>query len=117
MPLYGIKCDVCGHEDEMIRSVAQFDQLPMHCGKLMHRVLSAPRVMSDIEPYQAMAADKETGKRPMITSRSQHREFLYKNGYFEIGNEKPKPAPQPQSDKNEIGRQIKQIIDQKGIRA
>ena len=38
-------------------------------------------IMRDIEPYQNM---KDFG---WITSRSQHREFLRRNNFVEIGNE------------------------------
>tara|TARA_R110000823_G_scaffold1423_1_gene5526 strand:+ start:305 stop:517 length:213 start_codon:yes stop_codon:yes gene_type:complete len=38
-------------------------------------------VMRDIEPYQNM---KDRG---WITSRSQHREFLRRNNFVEVGNE------------------------------
>ena len=37
-------------------------------------------IMRDIEPYQNI---KDRG---WITSRSQHREFLRKNNFVEIGN-------------------------------
>jgi|HubBroStandDraft_1064217.scaffolds.fasta_scaffold130710_2 hypothetical protein len=43
--------------------------------------------MPDIEPYQAMFIDKATGSAPVVTSRSQHRELLRRNGLQEIGNE------------------------------
>jgi hypothetical protein len=46
-------------------------------------------VISDIAPYRASAADKATGKRPVIGGRRQHREFLQANGYREVGNEMP----------------------------
>lgn len=38
-------------------------------------------IMRDIEPYQNM---KDRG---WITSRSQHREFLRRNNFIEVGNE------------------------------
>ena len=38
-------------------------------------------IMRDIEPYQNM---KDRG---WITSRSQHREFLKKHNFVEVGNE------------------------------
>jgi hypothetical protein len=38
-------------------------------------------IMRDIEPYQNM---KDRG---WITSRSQHREFLRRNNFVEVGNE------------------------------
>lgn len=49
----------------------------------------APMVISDLPEYRAAAADKRTGKRPMIGGRRQHREFLRDNGYREVGNEIP----------------------------
>lgn len=56
----------------------------------LHRSQSAPMVIGDLPEYRAAAADKHTGKRPMIGGRRQHREFLQRNGYIEIGNEMPK---------------------------
>lgn len=53
------------------------------------RADAAPMVISDIQPYRAAAADKATGKRPVIGGRRQHREFLQNNGYREIGNDVP----------------------------
>lgn len=47
-------------------------------------------VIPDIQPYQAVAVDAKTGKAPVITSRKQHKEFLSRNGYVEVGNEMPK---------------------------
>lgn len=47
-------------------------------------------VIPDIQPYQAVAVDAKTGKTPVITSRKQHKEFLARNGYVEVGNEVPK---------------------------
>ena len=42
------------------------------------------RLIRDIEPYQNM---KDRG---WITSRSQHREFLRRNNFVEVGNEQDK---------------------------
>lgn len=47
----------------------------------------APMVMPDLAEYRAVAVDKDTGKRPVIGGRRQHREFLSRNGYVEIGND------------------------------
>jgi len=41
----------------------------------------APYVISDIEPYKSVA----TGE--YITTRSQHRDMLRRNGLLEVGNE------------------------------
>lgn len=47
-----------------------------------------PMIISDIEPYRAVASDVACdNKRPIISGRRQHREFLRRNGYVEVGNE------------------------------
>jgi hypothetical protein len=51
--------------------------------------LPCPMVISDLAEYRAAAADKATGKRPVIGGRRQHREFLQANSYRELGNEIP----------------------------
>lgn len=56
-------------------------------------------IIKDIEPYRAIAADKDTGKRPVINSRKQHREFLKRNDLVELGNE---PLRLPKRDWNDV---------------
>jgi Zn ribbon nucleic-acid-binding protein len=73
MPIYGTCCQACGEEDSIYRLVAERDlNIPecLHCGGEMKRVISAPYVAADMQPYQSMI----TGE--MITSRSQHRTHL-----------------------------------------
>ncbi len=53
----------------------------------LHRADAAPMVISDLPDYRPVAADKHNGKRPMIGGRRQHREFLRRNNYVEVGNE------------------------------
>ena len=51
---------------------------------------SGVQIIRDIEPYRPVVSDiAHGGKRPVITGRRQHREFLRRNGYVEVGNEKP----------------------------
>lgn len=68
-------------------------------------------IIKDIEPYKAVASDIATGKPPVIAGRAQHREFLKRNGYFEIGTEKlqPKPRPVETVSKHEIKRAIEEM--------
>lgn len=48
------------------------------------------QIIRDIEPYRAAGADVACeGKRPVIGGRRQHREFLRRNHYVEVGNEVP----------------------------
>lgn len=75
-----------------------------------------PLIMRDIEPYRAAGADIETGARPMITSRSQHRDYLRRNNYVEVGNEYVPPAPKAEPTKAEIAKDVKRAIEQTGAR-
>jgi hypothetical protein len=63
---------------------------------------AAPMVISDISPYRASAADKATGKRPVIGGRRQHREFLQNNGYRELGNDMPRERRQDMSSSDRV---------------
>lgn len=46
------------------------------------------QIIKDIDPYKAVAVDIATDSAPAIGSRREHREFLKRNGYHEVGNEK-----------------------------
>ena len=48
-------------------------------------------VQADIQPYKSIAMDKKTGRPAEIHSRKQHREFLRRNDYVEVGNDFGKP--------------------------
>lgn len=64
---------------------------PQAChGHFGNRAGSASiQVIRDIEPYQAVAGDvAQGGKLPRIGGRRQHREFLKRNSYIEVGNER-----------------------------
>lgn len=82
----------------------------------MHIKSAGLTIIPDISPYQAVATDVATGSAPAIMGRAQHREFLKRNGYVELGNEAPTPRREQSINLGEIGRQIKNVIDQKGIR-
>lgn len=98
MPIYTFRCLLCGHERDEFRTIDERNRLPKCDQKCdgdepgdavsMERVVSAPMVAPDIGPYQAVAVDVATGKPPVINSRSAHRDFLKRNGYTEVGNER-----------------------------
>lgn len=71
--------------------------------------LAGPMVISDINPYRAAAADKATGKRPVIGGRRQHREFLSRNGFREVGNDMPSVKREALSQKDRVA-DIKRAI-------
>lgn len=59
-----------------------------------------PSIISDIEPYRAIASDIACdNKRPVIGGKRQHREFLQRNGYVEVGNEMGRAPSDPASSR------------------
>lgn len=98
MPIYTYRCNTCGQTDSAFRKIADRDMLPKiacecYAGletapRDISRIVEAPMVAPDIGPYQAVAIDVATGKPPVINSRSAHRDFLKRNGYTEVGNER-----------------------------
>lgn len=55
--------------------------------------LSGITIIPDIQPYKAVGFDVATGGAPAIGSRREHREFLKRNNYIEVGNEKQTIKP------------------------
>jgi putative FmdB family regulatory protein len=100
MPIYRFRCMTCQIESDEFRKVDSRDDAP-DCPRghgLMIRRLMPTMVQADIQPYRAVCVDKETGKLPVIQSRKQHREFLRRNDYVEVGND---PIREPKRDSNE----------------
>ena len=114
MPIYRMTCDECGAEQDIFRSIAQIDHnLPNCCAQTMRRKICAPMVLSDLSPYQAMGVDVATGKAPVITSRSKHREYLRRNNYIEVGNEVPKMRTEVYGDFNvrkELTEAVREVL-------
>lgn len=84
MPIYATKCPSCDRTEDIFLPIARYNELPQCCGVTVERVITAPHVIADIQPYKSMI----TGE--MITSRSQHRSHLKQHNMIEVGNEKPK---------------------------
>jgi hypothetical protein len=76
------------------------------------KVGRSPQIIKDIEPYKAVAGDVALGgKNPAIMGRRQHREFLKRNQYVEVGNE-PIRQKSWNYGPEVTHREIKQTIDQ-----
>lgn len=77
-----------------------------------------PTIIRDIEPYRAAASDVACGgKRPLISGRRQHREFLQRNGYVEVGNEsgpRRQDVPSPREAQRERVDAIKRALGEYG---
>jgi len=71
MPVYEAVCLKCGKYHEYIRPVAQCQDTPVCCeAKTDKRLLSAPMMRADIQPWDAYQSPA-TGK--LITSYAQRR--------------------------------------------
>lgn len=92
MPIYHIACAHCGDEQDLYRSLATYNELPVCCGEMMKRQVTAPMVMTDMQPYRSMIDGR------MITSRSQHRDHLKSHGCIEVGNETKYLKPKEKID-------------------
>jgi hypothetical protein len=67
----------CGARDTIFRRVNERDcDLPSHCGERMQRIIVAPAVQADLEPYES----PKTGR--WIGSRAAQREDLLRSGSF-----------------------------------
>ena len=76
-----------------------------------YRQSAGVQIIKDIEPYKAVAPDIAAKGRPVIKSRREHREFLKRNNYVEMGHATPKPKAWDYGQ--EISpRDVKHTIDQ-----
>lgn len=66
------------------------------------------QIVRDIEPYRAVAAD-QGAMRPVIGGRRQHREFLSRNGYVEVGNESAPPKKSWVQERQERNERIADV--------
>jgi len=73
MPVYRVKCPRCLSQKDIFRKLADYDDLPNHCGVKVGRVICAPAVHADITPYISPGTGKE------VASRTQQREDLLKS--------------------------------------
>ena len=77
MPLYQIQCPTCQAKGTIWRKVADRDNIPAcACGAAFQRIIVAPMVLTDIQPYVSPA----TGRT--ISSRAQMRDDLERSGHI-----------------------------------
>lgn len=107
MPIYATQCPQCGARQDVFRALKDYDDMPECCGVKVERVISAPYVVTDIQPYRSMV----TGE--IISSRSHHRAHLKQHGKIEVGTEKnfgiPTARPEPTGIKEDVARAIQQL--------
>ncbi len=107
--IYEYECLLCADTKTRVCSVREHVVTDTcHCGGIMVQIISAAMVSPDITPYRAVAGDR-AGE--MITSRREHREFLKRNRFVEVGNEPIKPIRNDfRPKKGDIARELKNVI-------
>lgn len=109
MPMYVYECE-CGASQEQYAHVSDRESKAPICHGRMSLVIQPTMVCADIEPYRAVAGDK-AGQ--MISSRREHREFLKRNRFVEVGNEPVKPIKNDfRPGRGEIAQELKRVIPQ-----
>jgi hypothetical protein len=71
---------------------------------------AGPQIISDIAPYRTAATDVATGQRAVIGGRRQHREFLRRNGYVEVGNDYVPPQREESTRADRVA-DIRQVLE------
>ena len=112
MPLYSYRCSVCERRLDAFASVNERHTSAPICHGSMELEIMPAMVSPDIQPYMAVAGDK-AGKP--ITSRKQHREFLKRNRFVEVGNEPIKPTQEfrkihTDADRRDLREQMRPIV-------
>lgn len=112
MPVYVVECPECGQTEDYYSTVDERNNYKlMHCDKRMKRIITAALVTSDIQPYMAVGGDM-AGK--FITSRREHREYLKRNRFTEVGNEPIRPIKNDfRPKKGEIAEELKKVLAQR----
>jgi putative FmdB family regulatory protein len=93
LPIYRYQCE-CGLQSDEFRKIDNRND-PLECPKCkgaMGLRIMPTSVRADIQPYRSVVVDKATGKLVNIESRAQHKEFLHRNDYVEVGNDWQPPS-------------------------
>jgi len=79
--IYEYRCR-CGKEKDVVKPLSEYSTPEVcECGENMRKIISAPRVLADIEPYKSIV----TGER--IGGRAHHKKHLKEHNLIEVGNE------------------------------
>lgn len=96
MPLYDYLCSKCGKIQEAYRTIADRDNGPTCCRRKTVKQISHYHVAPMFTAYRATG--KERGK--VIRSRAEHRDYLNKHDYIEVGNDKSLAPPPHDPDRD-----------------
>jgi hypothetical protein len=108
--LYEYLCSTCGKTIEAVRTVANRNRAPRHCGKATKRQFTpSVHIVPNFQPYRVVGEERGL----VINSRQEHRDYLRRHGYAEVGND-PSFAPPPHDPDRiaEKQRETKEALEQ-----
>ena len=73
---------------------------PKHCGKKLSKELTPPKVWDSFTPYRAIGRG-----RPWIPNRAEHKAYLARNNYEEVGNDASMAPPELKMTDAEIAQE------------
>lgn len=88
MSTYVYKCEKCSSRFEVIKPMANSSDPEFHCDAKAERVFTAPQIIGTFTPYRSMGPDRQ-----WITTRQEHKDFLRRYGYEEVGNDSSVAPP------------------------
>jgi hypothetical protein len=108
MPLYSYVCGHCGQTQEHYATVDNRHEGAPVCHGKMELEIVPTMVIGDITPYKAVSGDR---MGQMISSRREHKEFLKRNRFVEVGNEPIRPIKNDfRPRRGEIAQELKRVI-------
>lgn len=106
MPIYSVRCAECGDTQDIFRPLAQYRDLPEHCGKTVQRVITAPYFAPDISAFKSIVDGS------VINSRSDRREHMKRHNLIELGDA-PITKQEYRGDHDvraELSQAVKQVL-------
>lgn len=109
MPTFTYRCLSCAAQGTAFRSIAERLNCPTctQCGSSTEKLIDAGVGVAVFKPYKTVAHDKETGKTLRIRTQADHRAFLARNGYEEVGNDKSMAPLAPDEIEQRRAEQLK----------
>lgn len=97
MPTYEYRCLHCSKLTEAVRRIAERDDCPrcsLCCAPTVRRITAT--MLASFTPYKTVVCDKEAGRPMVIRNAAEHRAFLARNGFEEVGNDRSMAPPSPE---------------------
>lgn len=118
MPTYTVECE-CGYSETIVLPLSQFGDWPFHCKERMTQRVCAPNLMPDIQAFRSIATDIDSGKNPIINTRSQLKDFERRNKCHQVGDDvrkAPKPWTPMPSVRKDLGKVVHEVLSKENKR-